>query len=409
MLQEGIYHASGARPGNAFLILFLRVSPGQSAAQAGTAFAQLWRTYRGLEEGSILDLPGHLVPAGDLSVLVGYGVNAFELAGAGVSAPIALRQHGLFRSPLPTGGGPFLLGSGLRYGDDVRVNPATEEITVQFIANTQLAVNRAVVETWKVLHDLTDPETGAAPLLITGFYQGFQRDDGRSWIDFHDGVSNMRSEERAGAIVIKPSGAAAERWVEAGTYLAFIRLGVDLSRWRRLNRDQQELLVGRDKLSGCPVEATDEAGRPLPHRSCPIATTTQVRDPGNEAFREPPNAADRMVRMSHVQRANHHQGPSSDPSSLRIFRQGYEFLERIEAAPGFRVGLNFVSFQDTPERLIRMLRQPGWLGQTNFGGDPDQPLPGTDRLLTVRAAGVFLVPPLVDGEPFPGSGIFMGS
>ncbi|MGH2770609.1 MAG: peroxidase, partial [Actinomycetota bacterium] len=300
MLQEGIYHASGARPGNAFLILFLRVSPGQSVAQAGAAFARLWGMYQALKEGRILDLPGHPVPAGGLSVLVGYGVNVFDLAGARVSAPSALRRHGQFRSPLPTGGGPLLIGSGLRYGDDVRVNPATEEIVVQFIANTQLAVNRAVVETWKALHDLTDPETGIPPLLMTGFYQGFQRDDGRSWIDFHDGVSNLRSEERAGAISIKPSGAPEETWVEAGTYLAFVRLEVDLPRWRGLNRDQQELLVGRDKPSGCPIEATDQAGRPLPHRSCPVANTKRVSEPGNEAFREPPDVADPVVRISHV-------------------------------------------------------------------------------------------------------------
>jgi hypothetical protein len=53
--------------------------------------------------------------------------------------------------------------AGLWYAEDVRANLATEEIAVQFIADTQLAVNRAIVETWKFLHDATDPDTGAAP------------------------------------------------------------------------------------------------------------------------------------------------------------------------------------------------------------------------------------------------------
>jgi deferrochelatase/peroxidase EfeB len=66
-----------------------------------------------------------------------------------------------------------------KFQDDVKTNPATEEIAVQFIAETQLAVNRAVVETWKALQDMSDPTTGVAPLLLTGFYSGFQRDDGR--------------------------------------------------------------------------------------------------------------------------------------------------------------------------------------------------------------------------------------
>lgn len=84
---------------------------------------------------------------------------------------------------------------------------------------------------------------------------------------------------------------------------------------------------------------------------------------------------------------------------------------RVPRAPrpgaGFRAGLNFVSFQDTPERLRRMLTQDTWLGQTNFGGDPDDPVRGMDHLLTVRAAGIYLAPPAVEGEPFPGASILL--
>ena len=77
-------------------------------------------------------------------------------------------------------------------------------------------------------------------------------------------------------------------------------------------------------------------------------------------------------------------------------------MEWRESAPGFRLGLNFVSFQDTTERVIRILSQPGWLGDVNFGGDPDRQPPGMDRLLKVYAAGVYLVPPKIEGELFPG-------
>ena len=121
--------------------------------------------------------------------------------------------------------------------------------------------------------------------------------------------------------------------------------------------------------------------------------------------------ADEAVRRSHVQRANHHVEPASAPNSLRVFRQGYEFMEAIDRAPGFEVGLNFVSFQDTPERLFRMLTQQGWLGRVNFGGHEPGDLvdPGASgsQLLSVRAAAVYVVPPVVDGEPFPGAGIFL--
>jgi deferrochelatase/peroxidase EfeB len=408
-LQEGIYHASGIRPGKFFNILFLRALPGLSACQVGEAFGTLWQMYQGLKNGKVRDLPEHPVPAGELTVLIGYGAKVFGIRDIKRSKPSDIENFGLFRSPLPTGGGPLLIGSGLRYGDDVKINPATEEIAVQFIAETQLAVNRAVVETWKALQEMIDPATGAGPLLLTGFYGGFQRDDGRSWIDFHDGLSNMKSSEREGAITIKPSPVLEEQWNEGGTYLAFLRLAIDLTVWQKLNRQQQELLVGRDKLAGCPLGSLDSQGNPVVKTGCPFTGTQEVSEPGNNAFHEPSNLNDPILQQSHVQRANHHLKPVNDRNSLRIFRQGYEFLEPLDQAPGFRTGLNFASFQDTPERLFRMLTQSTWLGGTNFGSyeNDKNPLPGMDWFLSVRAAAIFLVPPVVEGELFPGSSIFI--
>jgi deferrochelatase/peroxidase EfeB len=405
-LQRGIYHASGSRPGKFFAILFLRAARDLDARVVGEAFAALWAIYQGLRRGEVRDLPGHPVPPGRLTVLVGFGRNIFALPNARHPLPSDLGDQHRFRSPLPTGGGTILAGSGLAYADDVRANPATEDIAVQFIADTQLAVDRAIVETWKALADGLGPDP-AAPLLLTTFYTGFQRDDGRSWIDFHDGLSNMRSQERPGAITIKPSPLPADAWTAGGTYLAFLRLGVDLAVWRTLDRRQQELHVGRDKLSGCPLASLDGQGQPVPQTGCPIVGTREVTAPGNEAQREHPPAADPALQQSHVHRANHLAAPPTDRNSLRIFRQGYEFLEPVERAPGFRAGLNFVSFQDTPERLFRMLFQPTWLGSTNFGGDPNRQLPGMERLLSVQSGGVFLVPPMVRGAAFPGSSILL--
>jgi len=406
-LQEGIYHAPGQRPDAFFAMLFLRAAPESTAGQIGQTFGQLWQTYQDLKAGKVRELPGHPVPPGRLTVLVGYGPKAFQLAGAQRPLPTDLGPQNRFRSPLPTGGGPLLLGSGLRYGEDVRTNLATEEIAVQLIADTQLAVHRAVVETWRTLSALADPETSSARLLLTSFYSGFQRDDKRSWIGFHDGVSNMESTERYGAIAIKPSGTEEDSWTEDGTYLAFVRLAIDLPSWDNLSREQQELLVGRDRLTGCALTTVDADGRPVVQAGCPVTGSSEVTDEGNAAFGEPPAVDDPLVKQSHVQRANHHELPINSRNSLRVFRQGYEFLEPLGQAPGFRAGLNFVSFQDTPERLRRMLTQDTWLGQTNFGGDPDHPVRGMDHLLVVRAAGIYLVPPAVEGEPFPGASILL--
>jgi deferrochelatase/peroxidase EfeB len=383
----------------------LRVSRGQTAEQVGAALAALWDVYQGLKVGRVRDLPGETLDSGELTVLVGFGPKAFALERAGRPLPAGLHDDFLFRSPKAEGGGPLLVGSGLRYPDEVRENPATEEIVIQAIAETKLAVDRLVVETWKALHDGADPDTGSAGVELRTFYLGSQRDDRRSWIDFHDGVSNLRSEERPDVIVIDPTAVSDAEWTFGGTYLAFLRLEVDLAAWRALDRREQELLVGRDKLSGCPLVDADETGDPAPRLGCPIGGAP-IWATENDPIAEPPDASDPRLRQSHVQRANHHMRPASDPHSRRIFRQGYEFLEWREGAPGFRAGLNFVSFQDTTARVTTMLTQPGWLGSTNFGGDPQRQPSGIDRLLRVYAAGVYLVPPVAAGERFPGSGAF---
>jgi deferrochelatase/peroxidase EfeB len=67
--------------------------------------------------------------------------------------------------------------------------------------------------------------------VLTSFYTRFQRDDGRSGIGFHDGVSNMESSERHDAIAIKPSGTDADAWTVGGIYLVFARLAIDVASW----------------------------------------------------------------------------------------------------------------------------------------------------------------------------------
>jgi Dyp-type peroxidase family len=407
-LQEGIYHATGKRPGQAFAILFLQASQDADATQVGVSLQSLWTVYQALRQGQVPDLPGHPVPSGNLTCLVGYGIKAFELPRALRTIPPGeLQQFGRFRSPLTAGGGLLLAGSGQWYADDIKKNPATEIIALQFIADTDLAVNHAIVETWKVLHDQVKSPTPPA-LYLAAFFQGFQRDDHRSWIDFHDGLSNLPSDLREEVVTIKDTSAGSDSWTIGGTYMCFLRIAVALPVWRNLSRVQQELQVGRDKLSGCPLTGLDAAGQPVSVSGCPILGTTEVTTAGNEEFREPEDPAmGSPLSQSHVQRVNHHSLDLSAINSLRIFRQGYEFLEPSDLPPGFRAGLNFVSFQDTPQRLFRILTTPGWLGGTNFGGDPDNPLPGMDRFLQIRAAGVFLVPPVVDNEVFPGSSIFL--
>lgn len=407
-IQDGIYFRSGQAPGRCYSVMFLRAEPESKAGSVDAALTGLWDMYAALREGHIGDLPGVDLPAGNLSVLIAYGLKAFAIKDARRTLPADLGPRHQFKSPQPSGGGQLLAGSALAYADGLARNPATEEIAIQAIADTPLVANRAIVETVKYLEDHPDPQTGRPALALAAAFTGFNREDGRSWIDFHDGVSNLAGEQqRLAAMVIKKDGKpAADLWTAGGTYMVFLRLGVDLRSWRKLSQVQQELLVGRTKISGCAIKETAQDGGPVAVAGCPVMATRTVMAPGNEALREPPTNPSAELAISHVQRANHHIGPPDREVSRRVFRQGYEFLDPPQPGRELSLGLNFVSFQDTPARVMFMLTTPGWLGDVNFGGDPGQPLPGIQSLLSVAAGAVFLCPPAVEGEKYPGRSIF---
>ncbi|MFT5681347.1 MAG: Dyp-type peroxidase family [Myxococcota bacterium] len=392
-LQDGIFWQTGSRPGAHFKVIFLRVTRGLTAAELSVHLAALWRIWQDLRAGVVGELGEVAVPGSGLSVLLAMGSNIFRLDGVTRERPEALGPQNHFLSPQASGGGRLLPGGGLSYADDVTANPATEDLCLQLIADTPLAIHRAHVETWRYLRRHIDPRTGSPPLQIASFFDGFQREDRRSWLGFHDGISNLKKgEERRSVITVKPENAGFDAWTIGGTYLAFLRLPVDLTAWDAIPPPRQELLVGRQKGSGCPlVGAQDGRGIPM--------------DSGGSPLRDPPAAVDATITASHVQRANHHHGPVSRVDSRRIYRQGYEFL--TPGSGGLEVGLNFVSFQDDPRRCLFILETPDWLGGINFGGE-DGEQDGLDRIISVRAAGVYFAPPVVAGEAFPGAGVLSG-
>lgn len=403
-IQEGIYWQEKSKPGRHFAILFIKIEKDASLSATYQELQGLWNLLTDLKEGKTPDLGDFILPDCRLNITVGYGQNVFQINGVKKEKPEPLVTYGLLRTPLPNGGGDVLRGSGLKYAPETIKNFATEDVCLQFIADTPLGVNRAVVETWKYLQNCKN-------ILFVRFYDGFQREDRRSWLGFHDGISNLKSgAERLDAIEIKP-GIQKDEWTTGGTYLYFLRIKVDLGAWNALSLTAQELLVGRNKITGCPLVQISRK-KPVSVKGCPVKDTRDIsaKDVSgktvNAAFFDAPMVSNEILLASHIQRANHHISPVSDRNSLRIFRQGYEFLESQGNAPGLSAGLNFISFQDTPERVNRMLTQATWLGKVNFGGKENEQTNGIDKLLSVTAGGIYLIPPANTRSKLPGFEIF---
>lgn len=425
-LQNGIYYSRGQKPGNSCCVLFLGIDENAQPINVRNILLDLWNMYKDLQLGITREFKllsnTRKVPSkgysGNLSVLLGFGPAIFDLKGVQRPCPTYLEKKWLFRSPNGKGGGPILGEIGLDYADYVYQNQvANDPIVVQFIGDNEFVTNRAIVETWKVLRKINKEQETDTVYLRT-FFPGFARPDSRGWLGFHEGVSNIRSQDRLKAITVNGNEVTSrDEWTISGTYLAFLRIVVNFDRWENTAVDEQERIVGRDKITGCPIaEVSNINGQNIIVHGCPVPGTMEITEDGNEPFREHPpygirwnpqmHVSDDVLKKSHIGRmyerpAYYGQGPEPD----RIFRQGYEFLEPTSSPSGFRAGLNFISYQSSPIKLHNILTKG--LGKANFGGPETTNGPEKDKLLSVIAAGLFLVPPLTTNELFPGERIFI--
>lgn len=409
-LQTGIYYRKGQRPAPCYGLLLLNVQRRATAQEAREAIATVWTMLRNLRRGIVQDLqpspaevasvgPLTRVPGGRLTCLLGFGARLFGLTQDEPLVSADVLRDGWLEDlqPLQRNGARTSFPS-LPWNEAAEPNAGETDLAIQLIARTELAVNRAVVEVWKSIQD------HALPLDIVTLYRGFNRDDRRSWIDFYDGVSNIKRAERRAALEV-PDGS----WMQGGTYMAFLRLSINLALWRGLPRAHQEMLVGRDKLSGCLLAMEDQgANEFVPRRiaGCPLAGIS----PHNPEVCTDPARMDtsqpgwRFLASSHIHRTNLNRGDGGDDQNSRIFRQGYEFLESFDQGKP-RLGLNFVSFQRRLSRLTKILTADSWLGDANFGGrEGGTGMFASVPLVSVLAGGYYAVPPR--GRPFPGAKIF---
>jgi deferrochelatase/peroxidase EfeB len=341
------------------------------------------------ERGEVRDLdatrPGEnaaTVPAHDFNVLLGYGARFFDTAVH--DPPLSTAERPAYLAPLSPDHPAFATIPWAAGANDAVSGEG--DLCLQFTGLSASGIARPSVELWKLITDRD------LPLEIQGSHEGFQRDDGRSWIDFHDGLSNIESSQRLFALAADPD----PEWMAGGTYMAFLRLHTDLAAWRVLSREAQEIIVGRDKLTGVPLEHVERIGDALTPRALAGCV------PGKPAYLDPPQSGDPLVEASHIHRANQNRAQPTSAASQRIFRQGYDFLEAV-GPDGPRLGLNFVGFQKDLARLQHVLSTSGWLGDVNFGG-PSTPQAGEpDPIVLIRliAGGFYAVPPRA--EPFAGA------
>ncbi len=392
-LQPGIHFESGARPKPCYRLVILDVIRGALPREVRESLEAVYALLGELADGDVRALRGQPSDAVEatrnqfegLDYLISYGRRLFD--DQHHQPPLTSEQRPDFLVYLKQGALAFPTIPWSEQHKD-----GEGDIAVQLIGLHEAAVNAAAVEIWTLI------QQERLPLEVRASYGGFGRLDGRGWLNFHDGVSNIEADQRRLAIEARGD----PDWMRGGTYMAVLRFRVDLALWQRLPREQQELLIGRDKLTGAPLIAIerDESGSERPVAAPPPGATPSAE--ASADWREPPQTLDKRLEAAHIHRANQNRASPAAAAGFRIFRQGYDFLDRIDH-DGPRLGLQFVSFQHDLRVLQQLLHLPGWLGDANFGG-PTASREATQPLITLIAGGFYAVPPM--RSPFPGVGLF---
>ena len=412
-LQEGIYYRKNSSASNSLCLISLKLERFCQISDFGKAIEKIWNRLARLKKGIISDLnvdPNHR-KSGNLTFLIAYGSKIFDFNGCRRSRPESFDDKWNFKRPDMLGGGSVIDGSDINYSKRVLYNHLLDDYCIlQFIGDNEFYTKRAVIEVWKEIYSIKK-DSRNPQLIISGVYTGFQSADQRNWLGFHDGVSNLKPQERLQVIPIgSRSLSRQDSWLLNGTYLAFMRINLNLEKWQETDIAVQEKIIGRDKLTGCPLLRIDRYGRPVKDARCPVRGTSEVIDKGNEFFRDHPpyksTIDNKSLNNSHIGRTRPIDRLTLwDKKSMRIYRQGFDSLVPSNEIPGFTAGLNFISFQNSPERLFRALTYRP-ISQKN----PDQLIPSSLSDFTlVESAGIFLVPPIVLSEPFPGADIFLSS
>jgi putative iron-dependent peroxidase len=251
---------------------------------------------------------GFRLPEGGLTCVTGIGSDLW---------------HRLFGAPLPAGLHPFREVAGPRH-----TAPATPGDLLFHIRAHRFDL------CFELADHLTRRLRGAA--RVVDEVHGFRSFDERDLLGFVDGTENPEGAAAADAVLIGQEDPA----FAGGSYAIVQKYVHDLPAWDALSVEQQELAIGRRKLSD--IELADDVKPADSH----VALTTIVDDDGTER---------------------------------QIVRFNMPF-GRVGAA---EFGTYFIGYARSPDVIEQML-------QHMFAGDP-----GHDRILdfsTALTGGLFFVP-----------------
>ena len=197
------------------------------------------------------------------------------------------------------------------------------DLLIQICSNTAETNIHALRDIIKHTPDLLSLRWTRDGFLPPHTVKKLGKDTVRNLLGFKDGTANLDARDATlmDRSVWTKGGSEEPAWTHGGSYQVVRVIRMMVERWDRTPLQEQELIIGREKVEGAPLGRTGEKTDP--------------------DYASDPNGA-RIPLDAHIRLANP-RTPGSEANL--ILRRGYNFQNGITKAGQLDMGLLFVSFQ----------------------------------------------------------------
>jgi len=288
-----------------------------------------------------------------LTITIGFGASLFDKLGLSSKKPKGFGQMPIFHLDA--------LKEPLTHGDIV-VQACADDPVVCFHAIRNLSIASSGIAHMRWQH--------------TGQFGTKPEGTPRNLFGFKDGTNNPRLNDDAFMNNnVWLNGKDAPAWLAGGTYMVVRRIQMRIETWDQLSYKTQEDTIGRQKITGAPMDGINEHDEPN--------------------FKNDANGKVTPLD-SHIRLSNPRNGEQSERE--RILRRGYNFMDGLDEVGRMNAGLMFIcfnrNFQTQFESIQNRLANAKQL---------DQLMKYTQTV----GGGYFVVPPGVkNANSFIGEGLF---